>query len=113
VLTLHPSVGPPQLLGEGGSSFAWLIHYTNSQMCAKCPKPNINKREISVFRCRFERRTLAPSHPDCQSRRGHPLAQRGISFVAGVFCCDLVVLIAQSIKLTVPQICRKRARNKH
>lgn len=36
-----------KLLGEGGSSFAWLIHYTNYQMCAKCPKPNINKREIN------------------------------------------------------------------
>lgn len=61
--TLHPSVGPPQLLGEGGSSFAWLIHYTNYQMCAKCPKPNINKREISVFRCRLDTRirTVSPA----------------------------------------------------
>eukprot|EP00668_Euglena_longa_P019955 GGOE01024807.1.p1 GENE.GGOE01024807.1~~GGOE01024807.1.p1 ORF type:complete len:739 (+),score=183.86 GGOE01024807.1:38-2254(+) len=36
-----------KLLGEGGSSFAWLIHFANFQMCAKCPKPNISKREIS------------------------------------------------------------------
>eukprot|EP00667_Euglena_gracilis_P003692 EG_transcript_3701 len=42
----HRLAKQQKLLGEGGSSFAWLIHYSNFQMCAKCPKPNISKREI-------------------------------------------------------------------